>query len=422
MKIAYLTADFGVPVMGSKGASVHVRQLVRALHNCGHQVHVLTSNCGAEAVERFDIPTREIPLGDLLGRLQSDLREEELCRGTRLAQDLRNLLYAVALQREAQAFLDDFQPHLLYERYSLFGFAGLELARRNGIPLIVEVNAPLVREQERMRGLSLPTVARTAERMILTGADAVIVVSDELRNYVAAQGVSEDRISVLPNAADPDLFFPRAEPSTVRRRLGWESRFVIGFVGSMKSWHGAHALVEALQILVQADRRFCLLLVGSGPEQSDLERKAEQFGVKDHLHMTGAVPHESVPELIGAMDVAVAPYAADADSYFSPVKLFEYLAMGVPVIAARIGQAAGILEHGRTGWLYTAGDSRELAALVANLADQPELRRRVGAAGREMVLAQFTWRHNARRVIEIAESLVSERAHAVDSRIGAEVA
>jgi glycosyltransferase involved in cell wall biosynthesis len=407
VRIAYLSADFGVPVAGTKGASIHVRALVHAMRAEGHEVLVLTPSTG-DGASLAGCPVRELPFEATLGELVDALKQEPLCQGTRLAQDVRNLLYAAGLPQRARALLEDFRPEVLYERYSLLGTGGLALARELAVPLLVEVNAPLVLEQQKMRGLSLPTLARLAERRIFTGADHLFVVSKWLRVYAIVQGAAAEQVTVLPNAADPELFHPRQEPSELRGDLGWDTPFVIGFVGSMKSWHGVRILLEVLDQLGGAQSRFRLLLVGSGPMVPNLEEEVRRRGLEDVVHLTGSVRHEAVPKLVAAMDVAVAPYAADADGYFSPVKLFEYMAMACPVIAARVGQVEEVIEHGRTGWLYAPGSAEELARIIRSLAGDRPLRQRVGAAAREQALIRHTWRYNARRVVEIAEHLLAK--------------
>jgi glycosyltransferase involved in cell wall biosynthesis len=402
MKIAYLTADFGVPVPGTKGASVHVQEMVHALREDGHDVAVLTP---ARTAGRSSAPVHDIPLNETAQQLIDELKHEDIAAGNRLAKDLRNLFYAMTFPEQATFVLDEFQPDFVYERYSLFGFGGAELARRFAVPHFLEVNAPLVDEQRRMRGLSLPRVAEMVESRVFDSASHIFVVSQSLREYVAGRGISTDRITVLPNAADPDRFAPPDGPSSLRRRLGWEDRFVVGFVGSMKSWHGVDTLVAALRMLADRDPRYCLLLVGDGPERESLGRGVTELGLTEQVHMTGAVPHEAVPDCIAAMDVAVAPYAGDADGYFSPVKLFEYLAMARPTVAAAVGQVADIIEQGCTGWLYPPGDSARLAGVIQELSLDSELARRVGRAGRELVLGRYTWAANARRVIDVAERI-----------------
>jgi glycosyltransferase involved in cell wall biosynthesis len=407
VRIAYLTADFGVPVLGTKGASAHVRGLVEALRAEGHDVFVLTANVGGDSATPF--PIREVSFGGALQTIYETLQEEDICQGTRLAKDLRNLLYASNLELQGRLALDEFRPDLIYERHCLFSTGGLGLARYFGIPLILEVNAPLMFEQQRMRGLALPLVARASEALVLTGADHVVAVSEVLRSYASDLGVPPERVSVVPNAADPGLFGPADGPSALRQELNWSDRFVIGFVGSMQPWHGVETLLHTLHLLGGGDSPFRLLLVGAGPRLANLQQQSEQLGLAGAVHMTGAVPHHAVPGLLRAMDMTVAPYAADAAGYFSPVKLFEYMAAALPVAAARVGQACEVIEEGRTGWLYNPGDAVELAGVIRRIATDRDAGRLVGAAARECVLRQYTWRHNARRVIRIAKELLARR-------------
>jgi glycosyltransferase involved in cell wall biosynthesis len=407
MRIAYLTADFGVPVLGTKGASAHVRGLVEALRSEGHDVFVLAANIGADADASF--PLQHVPFGGTLMELYDALQNEEICAGTRLAKDLRNLLYASSLELQGRLMLEEFRPDVIYERHCLFATAGRELSRYFDVPLILEVNAPLLLEQQKMRGLSLPLVAHTVERVVLTAADHVVVVSQPLRTYATDLGVLPDRVSVIPNGVDPDVFGPGVGLSAIKQQLGWTDRFVVGFVGSMKPWHGVETLLEALQLLGGVDSPFRLLLVGSGPLLADLEEQSRRLGLGDAVHMTGAVPHHAVPDLLRGTDVTVVPFAPDADGYFSPVKLFEYMAMALPVVAARVGQVCEVIEEGRTGWLWTPGDASELAGLIRMLEQDRELCRTVGAAAREHVLNEYTWRLNARRVVGIAEDLIGAR-------------
>ena len=424
MRIAYLTADFGIPVLGTKGASAHVRGLVKALQEEGHEVFVLASNIGDdESSEHFLM--RQVAFGSALTEVHDALQNEQICQGTRLAKDLRNILYGLSLEIQGRLLLEAFAPDFIYERHCLFTTAGRELARYFNIPLLLEVNAPLVLEQQKMRGLSLPLVARTAERLVLESSDHIFVVSQALRQYMTELGVSGEKVSVIPNAADPHLFGPLLEPSKIRHTLGWDDRFVIGFVGSMKPWHGVDVLLHAMRMLGGSNSPFRLLLVGSGPELDNLRARSAEMGLTDVVHMSGSIPHQQVPDYLRAMDVAVAPYTPDADEYFSPVKLFEYMAMALPVIAARLGQVSEVIEPERTGWLFRPGDAFELAGLIGRVASERELCRTVGLAARERVMNEYTWRHNARRVIAVAEDVIATRrpvpsgvAHHVGATVG----
>jgi glycosyltransferase involved in cell wall biosynthesis len=403
MRIAYLSTDFGVPVRGTKGASVHVRKMVGALAQRGHELLLLTSDSGEGPAEAPACPVVSLPFERGPSALLKRLEHEDIARDNRLAKDLRNVFYSFALEGRALPALREFRPDVLYERYALFGAGGVWLARRLGVPLLLEVNAPLVEEQREQRGLALAEVALEAQRQAFAGADELLVVSRWLVDYAAQHGAPRERVTVVPNAADSELFRPFPGPSAKRAALGWERAVVLGFVGAMKPWHGVMRLVEALAQLGGAASPYRLLLLGDGPELARVRARVASAGLEAAVHAPGAVPHGEVPEWLAAVDLALVPYEATATPYFSPVKLFEYMSMGLAIVSARLGQTEEILEHGRTGWLYSSADPSEPAATIRRLAaDRPALAR-AGAAARAVALERYTWDRNAAEVERLAQ-------------------
>jgi glycosyltransferase involved in cell wall biosynthesis len=167
--------------------------------------------------------------------------------------------------------------------------------------------------------------------------------------------------------------------------------------------------VDALAELGAPASKYRLILVGDGPELPRIRERVHAAGLAAAVHLAGAVPHREVPAWLGAVDVALVPYEAKAAPYFSPVKLFEYMAMALPVVAARLGQTEEILEHGRTGWLYSSAEPGEPAATLRGVAGDMAAARRVGAAGRALVLARHTWARNAELAAGLAERARARR-------------
>jgi glycosyltransferase involved in cell wall biosynthesis len=322
------------------------------------------------------------------------------------------MLYGTAL-RNAVTSLTRQLPNAIYERYALFGTAGLSLARELDIPLVLEVNAPLADEQAAHRGLAFCDAARATERAVLGGADRVVAVSATLRDWLVDAGVAPERIEVLPNGVDTVRFAPAAGArERTRQELGFAAEeCVIGFVGTLKAWHGTATLLAAVALLRSVAPRIPirLLIVGEGPERALLEALAATSGIADITHFTGAVPHAAVPAHVAAMDVAVAPYDRIEGFYFSPLKVFEYMAAGRPVVAAGVGQLAECLRHGERALLYPPGDVAALASALRALAESPRERVRLGSAARQWVATHRTWDGNARRVVELIH----------DARVGA---
>jgi glycosyltransferase involved in cell wall biosynthesis len=326
--------------------------------------------------------------------------------GRILRRDLRELRAARSLRDGVHGALADFRPDAVYERYALFRTEGVEEAGRAGLPVALEVNAPLAEEEHRFRGLRLAGRAAQAERRAWAGADLVVVPSRPLAERVRARGAQQ--VLVVGNAVDTERFGPRADSAEKQRRLGLEGRFVVGFAGSVKRWHDLDTLVDAVAALPAA-LRAALLVVGDGPERLALERRASARRLE--LCVTGAVPHEQVPQYLAAMNACFAGLPADpALHYFSPLKALEYLASGRPTVVAAAGDLASLADAG-VALGYRPGDSADLCARLLELADDPALRARLAKRGRAHA-ERVTWRDAARRIVQALERLRSTAATA----------
>jgi glycosyltransferase involved in cell wall biosynthesis len=402
MRFAYLSCDFGVNPFGGIGNSVHLQEIVRALRGLGHEVEVFSSVSdpdGGKAGQVHSVPLRGLPY-----EVTRCLKREDAGLPRHLAVEWRRLFYAEYVQRELLPLLADFKPDVIYERYSLFAYGGLGLAAALGVPLLLEVNAPLSQEAARYRDLVLKRTAAELERRIFVSADAVLVVSRELEAYARRLGVSGEKLHVVPNAADPTRFHPDASGEGVRARYGLEGKRVIGFVGGLRLWHDLDTLLDALELLAARHTGAHLLVVGKGPASERLEKRGAE-----HITFTGAVDYDEVPRFMAAMDVVVVPYSAEIDCYFSPLKLFEAMAMAKPVVGARIGQVAEILVEGETGLLYEPGQALDLADRIEEALAPPDHGRVMGAAARAWVVATRSWEQNALEIERVATSLREQR-------------
>lgn len=413
-RIAYVCADRGVPVGGHKGASLHVAEMVRAL-GATADVEIF-----AARVASADVTTLHgAPVVDVGGSRAARRAREALLRSSEggdgeaaaaeAAAVMRNQDLARALERAHRAAPFD----AVYERYSLWSFAAATFARAQGIPFLLEANAPLVDEQKRYRELANEPLARTLERFLLGSADRVLVPSAALLPWATSCGAAARAVEVVPNAADPARF----RPATRRTRRAPGDEFVVGFVGSLKPWHGLEDLVEVFRRLRRRHKGYRLLVVGEGPMRGDMEARLRELGLDGAATFTGATDHEQVPAWIARMDAAVAPYPKDAPTYFSPIKIFEYMAAGTPVVASSVGQIAEFLEHGRTALLHRPGAVAEAAARIEELRRSPALAAKLSREARATLVRRYTWKRNATRVLSLVRTVARE--HASAARIAA---
>jgi glycosyltransferase involved in cell wall biosynthesis len=292
--------------------------------------------------------------------------------------------------------------NLLYERYAYFNVAGLLAARSAGVPVALEVNYTLDTPLHRRRNRLLRPLARATERFLMRHATLVATVSSPLRDQVLAAGVDPARVIVLPNAADPERFHPGVQGDRVRAEQGLSGKRVIGFSGAFLAWHGVDMILDALPEVRRRVPEVAVLLLGDGPLRSKLQARVQAEGLGDIVRFAGWTPHDRLPEYLAAFDLAVMP---DSNEYGSPMKIYEYMAMGKPVVAPRLRPLEDGVEHGKVGLLVPRRDVAAFAAALAELLGDPERSAKMGRAAREHVLHHHTWARNAARVLERLQAL-----------------
>lgn len=364
---------------------VHIQEIIRAFRAQGHEVHVAAVTGQAETSQHSvahpradrDAPSLPVWLYEILS----------------LAY---NLYGYVMLRRKARAF----EPDLLYERYSLNTFCGVWLARRLRIPMILEVNAPLAHEQEKLGRLAFRRLARRSELWICSSSTRTIVVSEVLREQLVSLGVPREHMAVVVNGVDSARFHPNVAGDHIRRRHGLQGKLVVGFVGWFRKWHGLERLLEAFRDAHLADANARLLLVGNGPARPELDRFVARHGLEQVVIFTGPVEHGEIPAHVAAMDVAVQPSAPE---YACPMKIVEYMAMAKCVVAPDQPNIREIVENGRTGLLFPVGDTGALAKALVRALDDPVERAMLGGNAFETAMSrEFLWTANARRALALA--------------------
>jgi glycosyltransferase involved in cell wall biosynthesis len=416
MRILYICADLGIPVLGRKGAATHVRNLVAALQRSGHTVVIVAPSATKSPWEepaRLTAPLLTLPPGNATVRTVISLKEiiERYGVASSLPGEIRRLLYDEELYPKLLRRFKDDPPDLIYERGAMFATAGARLAASLGRPLLLELNAPLSLEQAAYRHGKLGDLASAAEKWTLAKADAVLAVSAPLADHVASLGIPAERIHVVPNGVDPSIFHPGPPDPATRTRWGLDGAPVLGFVGGLRAWHGVEFLPPLFEKLARRHEGLQLVVVGNGPLRDTLSSEISKRGLASRTVLTGALPQEEVPPLLREFAAALAPYPRpEHPFYFSPLKLFEYMACGAPVVASAVGQIAEVVRDGKTGFLCAPGDMDAFEAACDRLLSNPSLRRSVGEAAAREVGERFTWDANARRVSEISRAVLESRA------------
>ncbi len=396
MRILYLAS--GIPLPGNLGGSVHTLEVARGLMARGHTVQVVAARAG-----------RHLPL-----------RKEAVVEGLPVVYlDWPKSLSFLGLFQVGR-LVRAFRPDVVMERYYNFAGCGIYWAHRLGLPSLLEVNALIVDPPEvfkrRLDDLLGGPMRRWALRQCLWATRIVT----PLRTTVLPE-VPSERVVEIPWGANTARFRPdvrteqAGEVEALRVRLGlspWTR--VVVFLGTFRAWHGAMEFVRAGIELASRRPEVHFLLVGNGPQRPAAESLCRKGGLEARFRFTGGVPYEEVPLYLALAEVGVAPFQTryhpalrSAGFFWSPLKIFEYMAMGLPVVTTAVAPLDRIVRPGREGLLVAEGDVDGLASAMANLLDTPDRARAMGRSARERVVAEYSWEKHCERLERVLEDLHS---------------
>jgi glycosyltransferase involved in cell wall biosynthesis len=375
---------------------VHIYEMIQAFREQGHEVDVF-------ALVHLDKNGNKRARAGYWGAIARMI--------PRWTYELMSLLYNVYGYIGLRKVILGNRPDVIYERYSLNTFCGIWASRRFGIPLLLEVNAPLYYEQSQLGELVFRKFAQYAERWICTNSTRTIVVSGVMKEVLTNNGVAEDKISVIPNAIDPTKFHPRVSGTLVRHKYGLQGQLVIGFVGWFRKWHGLEMLLDTMREAEFAQQRVRLLLVGDGPAYPDLYRFAIEHKMLSTVVFTGPVSREDIPDHIAAMDIAVQPSVTE---YACPIKIIEYMSMAKCIVAPDQPNIRELLEDGANSILFTPGNAEQLKAALRKAILNSTLRQTYGCNARATLRdRKYLWSVNATRALDLISGRSSDVRQAI---------
>jgi glycosyltransferase involved in cell wall biosynthesis len=372
------------------GQRVHIRAIQDALRAAGHEVLEVAPVAAAEMAGTVPVPTLSRRFLGLLARLAPPG-----------VYDLLELGYNLVGYRKLVAAIRRFRPDFIYERYCANTVAGVWASRKFGLPLLLEVNAPLAEEKRRLGTVGFPGLCRRLERYVFRHATRVLAVTGVLQRLLVEQaGLPPERVLVVQNGVWPQAYScPDGAAAARRQALGLQGRIVVGAAGFFRQWHGIDLLLRCVARNPFLRERATVLLLGGGLAWAALKELARELGLADRVVFLEAVPHNEVPSYLSALDVAVIPRAVE---YASPLKLFEYMAAGKAIVAPRQDNLMEILTEGADGVCFTPEDAGGLEEAVAALVRDDGLRRRLGEEARRTIERRgLTWEGNAARIVQV---------------------
>jgi glycosyltransferase involved in cell wall biosynthesis len=385
MRILYTHRTQGV---GAEGA--HILGMYEAFAELGHEVEMhCLPGCNPALTANDTSPRAARPAATPLAKLYRFVGE----RCPQLVFEIFELLYNLPLFVQLALRYRRFRPDLVYERYALNTFAPSLLCRLTGCRHVLELNDSVT--IERSRPLVLARIAAFWERFCLRSAGLSITITDRFRTLLAERfGIEETRILVLPNAVSRARFDRSFDRAALRQRLALGSRTVLGASGQFLPWHGLEQLVGQLAD-VAAERDLHFLFIGDGPARGAVLARARAAGIADRVTFTGMVSIGQVPGYLAALDMAVIPSAAP---HASPMKLIEYMAAGLPVVAPDLPAVRAVAREGLAE-VFPPGDFGRMRLAVLRILENREDASAMGRGAREHALSNLTWTGHAEAIL-----------------------
>jgi glycosyltransferase involved in cell wall biosynthesis len=382
LRILYIAS--GIPVPGTLGGSTHTLEVARGLAARGHTLHVIACS----GVNWGSPPALARPVSSYYSGFH--LHHLDIPKSL-------SLLGAPVILRLARAVA----PDLIMERYYNFAGAGIWAARRLGVPTILEVNALIVDPPEVLKRQLDDRLGRPMRRWAITQCGWADRIVTPLHTTVPPE-IPRAKIVELPWGANVERFKPRGWEMGGRERLSSHPASPIPhpqtvvFLGSFRAWHGVLDFVRAALLLLAEGRDCHFLLIGDGPERAAAERLASAW--RQRFSFTGAVAYDEIPGLLERCTIGVAPFTTAphpalraAGFFWSPLKVYEYMAASLPVVTADIHPLNQVIRDRHEGALFAEGDVAGLARAIGGLLDDPAAAWEMGRRARERVTAHYSW-------------------------------
>ena len=363
-------------IASKDGQFVHVEELTNAFIEQGHELKFIAPSLNENSDFGHD--------GGYVTKLKKLL--------PRALYELLELTYSIWIFIKLVIAIIQFKPEFIYERYNLYQPAGIWVSKLFKIPLILEVNAPLVYERKTYSGLSLVRFAKWIENYTWKNATHTLPVTDVLADHLRAVGVKEDNITVIHNGVN-QIFIDEMLAKPIDNT---KKEIVIGFTGFIHPWHGMDKAIRA--IAEHKELPLKLVCVGDGDILPELKSLAEELDISDKIEFAGLVTRDIVLDFVEQFDIALQP---DVTDYASPLKMFEYMAVGSVIIAPDCPNIREILTE-KTAFFFEKGKQesfiKQLNQAIENINELSELRL---AVKNSVIENNFVWQDNAKRVVEL---------------------
>lgn len=315
----------------------------------------------------------------------------------------------------------ELRPDILHAHSPVLNaIPALRVGKRLGIPVVYEIRAfwedAAVDHGTTREGSLRYRLTRALETWVLRRVDHAFTICEGLRSDIVSRGITPEKVTVIPNAVDIEGFQLSGEPDAeLKRRLGLDGATVIGFIGSFYAYEGLDLLLDAFPAMLAKRPELRILLVGGGPQETNLKAQAQRLGIADKVVLTGRVPHGEVSRYYDLIDLLAYPrHSMRLTELVTPLKPLEAMAQGRIFIASDVGGHKELIHDGETGRLFRAGSATALAEVADELLAQRERWTGYRAAGRRFVETERNWLNSVAKYKPVYERLV--RSHKSSGR------
>ncbi len=324
------------------------------------------------------------------------------------------------LKRRLAEVVEEIRPDILHAHSPVLNaLPALSVGRRYGIPVVYEVralweDAALSHVAGRTMGARY-LLTRAVETYALKQADAVTVICEGLRREVVSRGLPQDKVTVIPNAVDPDSFAGAKSPnSDLIHRHRLEGKIIVGFFGSFYRYEGLHVLLSALPDLARAEPRVVVVLVGGGPEEETLRQVAAGADIAEHVRFVGRVPHAEMPAYYDLADILIFPRISQRiTELVTPLKPLEAMAQEKIVLASDIGGHRELIRDCETGYLFPPDSPSALASKLLEVLERRAEWPKIRENGRRFVQNERSWAISVDRYKSVYGRLLPQGGNAV---------
>jgi len=378
---------YNVNIYSRTGDAVHVRELVSNLAALGNKISLVVG---------FDVNSKED-----ISFLENDPNVNiYYAKNPRFKYPRSKDISILSL---CSNLAKNDSPNIIYER-NFSCRIGSILSRTLRIPLVVEING-LVDEEAEMQGRSISLakkfIGKTLRQIFFMQPDRIVTVSEGIKKEINKQyRIPLNKIYVVPNGADIRKFKPMNR-NEIMKELGLSSHFkYICFVGNLAPWQGVDHLIRTAPLILEKCPKTRFLIVGDGIMKADLEKLAGEYNVRKQFLFIGSVPFDMVPLYINASDICVAPFTRERNEKIglSPLKIYEYLACGKPIVASNVKGVADLLEKSKGGIVVSFEDPRGFANVILSLLKNEDLRINMGKNGHKYIKENHSWEIVAKNV------------------------